>query len=149
MNSEVHQYDTLLYTSPAVSQPHLDSPMSEPSWRPHQSPENGSSGHSSHIYGTVNQASHGVGDYTSTSTAFLQNNSPDAYVHTGQSPLLHSNPSGREMFSQIEGSIGPSRVQTRRQRAAQMAAVQHGPRRDSISVQPSMPMECHENTEVG
>jgi hypothetical protein len=157
MNHDAERYDSgLLYASPASSQGtpnHTDSPMVETPWHSghQQSPDGGpSSAQSPQIYPSVNRSADHI-HYTSpsTSASYIPSSVSNGYTDPQHQLQPLSGQSDHDIqFTQIEGSIGPSRVQTRRQRA-HMTAFSVGLRRASVSSHSNTPTGSQDTSEVG
>jgi hypothetical protein len=151
INHDAERYDhPLLYTSPAPASSqgipnHTASPVLDSAWHSshQQSPIAASSlTHSPQVYPSVNRSGDDI-NYASPSdsASCIPSNPPDNYTAQNQ-----SQPPDHDMFTQMEGSIGPSRVQTRRQRA--MAGVRPGVRRESTSSHSNTPTGGQDTSEV-
>ncbi|KAI0926737.1 hypothetical protein AcV5_007446 [Taiwanofungus camphoratus] len=143
---DTQQYAGLVYQHTTQQPPFLDNharpaPLNhspqDMAWHTQTSPPNSSSSseHSSHLYSTMNRSSERL-DYASPSTpAFIPRHPSDNFTnHHQQSPTLDHNPSNHPMSfdsPQIESSIGPSRILTRRR--ARAAAQSHDQEEGSSS----------------
>lgn len=141
-----HQFGTLMYTSPITHRDDsldINASMAEANWNHHSSSNaSSSSGQVSQLYPIVPRSADHV-DYSSPSaSSFIHHSDLYAGHHQSHAPEGSSHPSSLSL-NQVESSIGPSRVLTRRQRAV---IHQGGVRR--VSAPSNMYGDNHDNSEV-
>ena len=125
-------YSPTTPVSQGTTSPQINASLPDSSWHPnHQpSPNNSpSSAQPAQMYSLVNRSSDHV-DYASLSASFISQHQPGSYSPPEHPQSSHPDPLDQDMsqgLTQVDSSIGPSRILTRRQRAL----LQQGGRRAS------------------
>ncbi|THH20539.1 hypothetical protein EW146_g842 [Bondarzewia mesenterica] len=140
-------YDALAYQQHfSAHRQHLDSAMHTSPWQHHQHspPTSSAAADHSRMYPVINNPINHL-EYASPSTSSFVHQQPNAFIDPNHSAAVHPTHPLNMTGPQIESSIGPNRILTRRQRAAQ---THPHPARREASTDPVLPGETHDRQQM-